>query len=166
MATPQQNIFFQNEKVQCSHIWVYKQFEGSINNRFIKRFWFSWLTSKIKKYLLLCVKGSRVKPFQIFSLTVNKMSFYAKCTPRLGTFSSRQIYNNNKSKKENIMISCVQINCTRKLNCTHPREHCDYKQMARKLKKKQTLQNLLWWVKYFSLHSPKTMFFYPISQFS
>ena len=110
-------LFFQNEKVQCSHISVYKQFEGSINNRFIKLFWFSWLTSKIKKYLLLWVKGSRVKLFQIFSLTVNKMSFYAKCTPRLGTFSSRQIYNNNKSKKENIMISCVQINCTRKRTC-------------------------------------------------
>ena len=37
----------------------------------------------------------------------NKMSFHPKCTPRLGTFSFQEIYNNNKRKSEN-MISCMQ----------------------------------------------------------
>ena len=36
------------------------------------------------------------------------MSFHAKCTPRLGTFSLREVYNNNKTKSENTMISHVQ----------------------------------------------------------
>ena len=35
----------------------------------------------------------------------NKMSFHAKCTPRLGMFSSWEVYNNNKTESENTMIT-------------------------------------------------------------
>ena len=35
----------------------------------------------------------------------NKMSFHAKFTPCLGTFSLQEIYNNHKTKSENTVIS-------------------------------------------------------------
>ena len=60
-------IFSFKMKKSMASIQVYEQFGDSINNWFIKLFWFSWKATKITKYLLSKCKSS---VSLIFSLLV------------------------------------------------------------------------------------------------